>query len=116
MKDPLRDYRMTMVIFGVSASSFAANMSVKQNVFDFAVEFPNAAKVVDKSFYVDDCLTGADSITEAIALQAQLHLLLSKGGFILRKWNSSEAEVLKHIPSDLKDTPAVQSSILWRIH
>ena len=35
--------------------------------------------------------------------------LFSKGGFLLRKWNSSEAEVLSHIPSDLKDAPAIQS-------
>ena len=35
VKDPLRDYRMTRVTFGVSASSFAANMAVKQNALDF---------------------------------------------------------------------------------
>ena len=109
VKDSLRDYRMTRVTFGVSASSFAANMAVKQNAVDFATEFPDAAKVVERSFYVDDCLTGADSIAEAITLQTQLHSLLSKGGFILRKWNSNEAEVLKHLPPDLKDTPTVQS-------
>lgn len=28
-KEVMRDYRMTRVTFGVSASSFAANMSVK---------------------------------------------------------------------------------------
>ena len=111
MKDPLCDYRMTRVTFGVSASSFAANMAVKQNALDFATEFPNAAKVVDKSFYVDDCLTGANSITEAVTLQTQLHSLFSKGGFLLRKWNSSEVEVLKHIPSHLKDAPTIVSSL-----
>ena len=35
LKDSLYDYRMTRVTFGVSASSFAANMA--------ATEFPNAA-------------------------------------------------------------------------
>ena len=109
MKDPLRDYRMTRVTFGVSASSFAANMAVKQNALDHAVEFPRAAKVVDKSFYVDDCLSGADSVSEAVALQSELHSLFSKGGFLLRKWNSSEPEVLRHIPANLKDSPALQS-------
>ena len=56
--DHLKDYRMTSATFGVSASSFAANMSVKHN----ALEFPKAANVVETSFYVDDCLTGADSV------------------------------------------------------
>ena len=93
IKDPLCDYRMTRVTFGVSALSFAANMALKQNANNFATKFPDAAKVVDKSFYVNDCLTGADSIAEAVTLLTQLHLLFSKG-FTLRKWNSSEAEVL----------------------
>lgn len=48
-------------------------MAVKQNATDFTTEFPIAANVVDKSFYVDDCLTGADSVAEAVALQTQLH-------------------------------------------
>ncbi len=65
-EDTLVDYRMTRITFGVSASSFAANMSVKQNAIDYATEYPQAAKIVETSFYVDDCLTGADSAKEAI--------------------------------------------------
>ena len=56
-KDPLLDYRMTRVTFGVSASSFAANMAVKQNARDYDMEYPLAAKSVNTSFYVDDGLT-----------------------------------------------------------
>ncbi len=52
----LRDYRMTRVTFGVSASSFAANMCVKQNAIDCAGKYPLAAKAVEESFYVDDGL------------------------------------------------------------
>ena len=66
--EPLRDYCMTRITFGVSASSFAANMAVKQNTLDYATEYPLAAKCVHTSFYVDDGLTGADSAQEAIEL------------------------------------------------
>ena len=52
--EPHCDYRMTRLTFGVSASSFAANMAVEQNALDYATEFPNAVKVIDQSFYVDD--------------------------------------------------------------
>ena len=102
--EPLKDYRMTRLTFGVSASSFAANMLVKQNAIDFALEYPQAAKVVEESFYVDDGLTGADTVTDAIKLQIQLQDLFSKGGFLLRKWNSSEPKVLQHISPDLQDS------------
>jgi hypothetical protein len=61
---------------------------------------------VEKSFYVDDGLTGADSIEESIELQREL---FSKGGFLLHKWNFNQPTVLQHIPSELKDTHSNQA-------
>ena len=107
--EPLIDYRMTRNTFGVSASAFAANMSVKQNAIDHAVQYPQAANVVKTSFYVDDCLTGAGSVEEAIDLQRQLHDLFAKGAFLLRKWNSNSAAVMEHIPPELRDSQPVQT-------
>ena len=106
-KEVLKDYRMTRVTFGVSASSFAANMAVKQNAMDHAHEYPLAAEVVEKSFYVDDCLSGADDPTMAITLQRQLYDLFMRGRFLLRKWNSSDPFVLQSIPEDLRDSREV---------
>ena len=103
-EEPLADYCMTRLTFGVSASSFVANMSVKQNAADLSHQYPLAAAVVEQSFYVDDTLTGADSVDNAIELQSQLHSMFKEGGFLLRKWNSSEPTVLEHIPPDLKDS------------
>ena len=107
--EPLVDYRMTRVTFGVSASSFAANMSLKQNAIDFGEEYPQAAMAVNHSFYVDDGLMGANSIEEAIELQRQLQDLFSRGGFLLRKWNSSNPSVLHHLPAELKATQSSHS-------
>ena len=60
-------------------------MAIKQNSIDYAELYPLAAEVVQKCFYVDDCLTGADSIEEAVSLQQQLHNLFMQGSFLLRK-------------------------------
>ena len=60
-------------------------------------EFPLAAEAVLTSFYVDDGLTGADSIDEAISLQKQLQTLFTKGGFLLRRWNSNTPSVVEQI-------------------
>ncbi len=99
--ETLKDYRMTRLTFGVSASSFIVNMCVKQNALDLLMDFPLAAKAVDDSFYVDDGLTGADSIDQAVKLHHELQSLFTKGGFLLRKWNSNESEVLQHIDPEL---------------
>ena len=98
---------MTRVTFGVSASSYAANMAVKQNSLNLAMDYPLAAKAVEKSFYVDDCLSGADTVHEAIELHQQLQKSLDKGGFLLRKWNSSDIQVLQHIPPELRDSQSM---------
>ena len=43
-------------------------MSVEQNAQDHALKYPLVSMVVDNSFYVDDGLTGADSVEEAVRL------------------------------------------------
>ena len=109
LDDPLKDYRMTRVTFGVSASSFAANMAVKRNAFDYSQEFPLAAEVVHKSFYVDDCLTGAADSKSALLLQQQLTELFSRGGFVLRKWNSNDCSVMEKVLEELRDSREVHT-------
>ncbi len=99
---------MTILTFGVYASSFAASMSVKRNAIDHATEYPQAANAVEMSFYVDDCLTGADSAKEAIILQQQLLNLFAKGALLLRKWNSNNVTVLESIPSKLRVVQPLQ--------
>jgi len=99
---------MTRVTFGVSASSFAANMAVLQNANNLSSKYPLAAQAVNTSFYVDDCLTGEDTIPAAIELRSQLSNLFTEGSFLLRKWNCSEPAVLDNLPSDLKDLGATQ--------
>ena len=108
-QETLQDYRMTRVTFGIAASSFAANMSIKQNALDFAHMFPLAAKAVDELFYVDDCLTGADTVEAAIQLQTQLQSLFSKGDFLLRKWNSNNTFVFESISPELQDPRVIHT-------
>ncbi len=80
---------MTRVTFGIASSSFAANMSLKQNAIDHAEMYPLPATVVHNLLYVDGGLTGANCVREAVDLQKQLQELFAKGGFVLRKWRSS---------------------------
>ena len=106
--EALSDYQMTRLTFGVSVSYFAANMAVKQNARLHEHLFPSAASVVHLSFYVDDELTGADSIPDAIRLQKELQELFARGGFLLRKWRSSEPAALCHLPNNLVDQQSCQ--------
>ena len=52
---------------------------------------------------MDDCLTGAETVEEAISLQHELYQLLMKAQTTLRKWRSNSADLLKHIARTLKE-------------
>ena len=69
-QQPLKDYRMTRLTFGVSASPFATTMAMRQNAMDYQRKCPLAAQTVMNDFYIDDGLDGEDtcSIDEAIKL------------------------------------------------
>lgn len=103
-QQPLIDYRMTRVTFGVSASSHAANMAIKQNSLELAEEYPLAARAVKENFYVDDGLSGGSTVEEVIELQRQLHESFERGGFKLHKWNSSDSTIMKKLNPSLKST------------
>ena len=71
----VKDYRMTRLTFGVSASCFVANMALKQNAINHSQSHPQAYEAVLKSFYVDDGLMGADSVDVAVRLRKELQEL-----------------------------------------
>lgn len=71
--------------FGVSASSFAANMAMRQNAIDLAHDYPLAAKVVEEMFYVHDYLTGADSLEDVIKIAEGAPAIICPWGFFVKK-------------------------------
>ena len=107
--ESLKEYRMTRVTFGVSASSSAANMAVKQDALDHADKFTAASKDVYKSFYVDVCLNGAPGPASALLLQQQLTKVFSLGRFVFGKWNSNDISILKEILEELRDSSEVHT-------
>ncbi len=68
-------------------------------------EYPQATQAVKNSFYVDDGLTGADSVDQAIQLQGELQESFMKGGFLLRKWDPT---VLENVTPEFKDAQPSQ--------
>ena len=74
----------------VSLSGFLLHHSVLQQVADdYASVHPEAAKEIKPSFYVDDVLTGAQTVEQAVHQRQELNLLLGKGLMTLRKWRAS---------------------------
>ena len=61
--DQLQDWRMTRVTFSVASSPFLATQVLHTLAEDYQEEHPRAAAIIQNTFYVDDCLTGTDSLS-----------------------------------------------------
>ena len=61
-----------------------------------------------RCFYVDNSRMGATPINEAIQLWKESRNLFKQGNFKLKKWKSSEEEVLATIPEELRDVKGKQ--------
>lgn len=60
---------------------------------DNEVEHPLAAEVTRRDFYIDDMLSGADSVEGARVLHDEMGAMLSKGGFELAMWTTNSCEL-----------------------
>ncbi|XP_043064098.1 uncharacterized protein LOC122320088 [Drosophila ficusphila] len=94
----VKAYTLDTVTYGTKPAAFLAIRAMQQLSYDEEAEFPLAAKIVRRDFYVDDLISGGDSIEEAAQIREQVKELLSKGHFPIRKWCSNEAAALEGEP------------------
>jgi len=66
-------------------ASFLALRILKQLAYDERSRFPNGSTIVLTKMYVDDVLSGADTISLARDKVHQVDELLMAGGFALQK-------------------------------
>lgn len=94
---PINCYKLNTVTYGTSAASFLAVRCLKQLAIENKDKFERAAMIIENDFYVDDLLTGSDSLEEIIKIQSDVSNILSSAGFQLRKWLSNSRDVLQQI-------------------
>ena len=107
-KGDILDCRMKRLTFGVKSSPFLATRVLLKLADLHETTHPVAANLIRNAFYVDDCLTGADTVEEMDRARTELCDLLQKAGMTLRKWRSNSQELLATIPDNLCETADLQ--------
>ncbi|KAL0894481.1 hypothetical protein ABMA27_013075 [Loxostege sticticalis] len=97
----LKEFRMSSLIFGASASPFTAIYIKNRNAKDFQDQYPEAAKSIIQDHYMDDFLGSVDCPEEAARLAADVLHVHAQCGFEMRSWVSNVPEALKYIPAHL---------------
>ena len=97
----LRQYRMTVHLFGAVSSPSCASYALRKNAEDHQAEFPaTVCQSVKENFYVDDYLKSSATEADAIQTIKDLTALCQKGGFTLEKFVSNSRGVLQAISSE----------------
>ncbi|XP_011699164.1 PREDICTED: uncharacterized protein LOC105456657 [Wasmannia auropunctata] len=100
--EPIREYRLNTVTYGITCAPYLAIRTLRQLADDEESRFPEAATVLRRDVYVDDVLTGANTVAEVRQLRDDLLQLCMAGGFPLRKWAANNEELLREIPASYR--------------
>lgn len=98
--DPIAVYFLVTVTYGLVCSPYLASRTLRQLATDHRAQYPLGAVMIEEECYMDDVLSGAHTLEEALKKQAQLINLLKEGGFSLRKWLANDVALLDHLPPD----------------
>lgn len=93
----VRTLRFTRVVFGVAASPFLLNATLKHHLERYAATHPDTIRRLLESTYVDDIVTGADTEDDAFELYSQSKGIFCDGAFNLRKFVSNSEQLLQRI-------------------
>lgn len=61
------------------------------------LDYPEASKIIRHDFYMDDLMTGTNTIDDCCRLQKQIRSILESAHWHLRKWYSNLAKILERI-------------------
>lgn len=67
--------------YGTKPAAFLAIRAIHQLSFDEEQVFPLRANIVRRDLYVNDLISGGDTIEEVVAIRQQVKDLLQRGNF-----------------------------------
>lgn len=103
-EEPIQEYQLNTVTYGQSCASYLAIRCLRVLAIEGKECYSMASSALLSDTYIDDIITGADSMEEARDLQRQLIELLLKGGFEAHKWCSNLNSTLLDVPTNLKES------------
>ena len=100
--DEIQELRMTRATYGVASSSYHSSRALQESGKSNGPN-PNTVNLILNDFWVDDLLSGADTLEEACVLQDDLRETLNKNCLPLRKRSSNEPQLVTRLPKGLQE-------------
>lgn len=97
---PLKSYQLNTVTYGTASAPFQAIRGLHEVANEHVAQYPSACNSIKTDFYVDDWISGTDSIEEMQTLIQDVTSILNSRGFNLRKFRSNVPNILDSIVSN----------------
>lgn len=104
ISEPIGHFELNTVTYGTAPASYLATKCLQIIARSLQNTNPKAANAINSNFYMDDLMTGADTVEETIQLQRVVHSALLSAGLPLRKYQSNSTDFLSCIDSSLIET------------
>ena len=88
------------LIYGVKSSGNQAERALRMTADQCKEDYPEVNDVVQKDMYVDDCLSGENSLDETHQRADELDIVLIRGGFSLKGFTFSGSNPPKSLSED----------------
>ncbi|GFR26109.1 integrase catalytic domain-containing protein [Trichonephila clavata] len=88
-------YRFKRVMFGVNVSPFLLSAAIKYHIEKYREQYPAATEMRDTCLYVDDVISGAENISQALKLSKDADTIMKSASMTLRKWNSNNQTLMR---------------------
>ncbi|XP_025268215.1 uncharacterized protein LOC112639179 [Camponotus floridanus] len=95
-----QEFELNTVTYGLACAPFLAVRTLRQLAADEEARGPKGAAALRRDCYMDDVITGSDTLRDAVALQTELRELCTAGGFPLRKWAANSEAILEGVPQN----------------
>ena len=89
-----------ILIYEVRSSGNQAERGLRETARLVKYEFPRVNEVIQNDIYVDDCLSGEDSLEKILGATDKLKLALNRGGFVVKGFTFSGRVPLPNLSND----------------
>ena len=93
VNDRIQIYELNTVTYGMASSPFLAIRSLFHIAATYQTQYPIGSDVLKTDLYVDDLLTGSETIHDLQRKKQDIIEILSKAGLELAKWNSNSSDL-----------------------
>lgn len=91
--EQVRTLRFTRALFGLGPSPFLLGGVIQHHLNICRPDYPDAVPDIERGLYVDDLLTGDQTVEKAWEIKATSTEIFGKASFKLHKWNSNVREL-----------------------